>query len=52
MPDENGKLTPKELSLIESHIGLANSLALKRYKTATHALELDELKAIAYWGLV
>jgi len=38
--------------LVLKHIGLCNSIALKRYKTAPHALDLEELKSIAYIGLM
>lgn len=40
------------MELVIKHIGLSNSLALKRYKTAPHALDLEELKSIAYIGLM
>ena len=39
-------------TLIENHLGLAHSLALQVWRTAPHALELDELRAIANLGLV
>ncbi len=38
--------------LIADHLGLAHSLAQQVWRTAPHALELDELKAIATLGLV
>ncbi len=38
--------------LIAGHLGLAHSLAQQVWRTAPHALELDELKAIAALGLV
>lgn len=38
--------------LITGHMGLAQSLAQQRWRTAPHALDLDELRAIAYLGLV
>lgn len=41
----------KYQSLIENHIALAISIALGVYNTAPHALELEELKAIAFYGL-
>lgn len=41
----------KYKSLIDSHIALAVSIALGVYNTAPHALELEELKAIAFFGL-
>jgi RNA polymerase sigma factor for flagellar operon FliA len=43
-------VTPDEL--ISSHLGLAHSLALQVWRTAPHALEADELRAIANLGLV
>ncbi len=39
-------------ALIEDHLGLAHSLALQVWRTAPHALELDELRSIANLGLV
>lgn len=41
----------KYKSLIDNHIALAISIALGVYNTAPHALELEELKAIAFYGL-
>jgi RNA polymerase sigma factor FliA len=41
----------KYKSLIDNHIALAISIALGVYNTAPHALELEELKAIAFFGL-
>ncbi len=38
--------------LVADHLGLAHSLAQQVWRTAPHALELDELKAIAALGLV
>lgn len=38
--------------LIETHMALAQSLAQQVWRTAPHALDLDELRAIAYLGLV
>ncbi len=38
--------------LIADHLGLAHSLANQVWRTAPHALDLDELKAIASLGLV
>lgn len=44
-------LTSKE-ELIETHLGLAQSLAQQVWRSAPHALELDEMRAIANFGLV
>ncbi len=38
--------------LIETHMGLAQSLAQQVWRTAPHALDADELRSIAYLGLV
>lgn len=38
--------------LIADHLGLAHSLAQQVWRTAPHALDLDELKSIAVLGLV
>jgi RNA polymerase sigma factor FliA len=38
--------------LIESHIGLANSLAVQVWKTAPHSLEYDEMRSLAFLGLI
>lgn len=38
--------------LIETHMGLAQSLAQQVWRKAPHALELDELRGIANFGLV
>lgn len=45
-------LNEDQLNMIESNRALAISIALQVYNTAPHALELEELKAIAYFGLV
>ena len=45
-------LTDFEKKLITDHVGLANSLAFQRYDSARHALDFDELKSLAYMGLV
>jgi len=37
--------------LVETYMGLAQSLAQQVWRTAPHALELDELRGIAYLGL-
>lgn len=39
-------------ALIETHLGLAHSLAQQVWRNAPHALEFDELRAIANLGLV
>lgn len=45
--------TAKELeALVLNHMSLADAVAVSVYNTARHALELDELKSIAYLGLV
>lgn len=46
------KLNEFELKLIEDHVGLANSVAYQRFNTARHALDLDDLRSLAYMGLV
>lgn len=38
--------------LIMEYLGLSRALAKQQYRTAPHALELDELTGIAYLGLV
>lgn len=38
-------------ALVESHVGLARSLAFRVYRDATHALELDDLTSVAFQGL-
>lgn len=37
---------------IETHMGLAQSLAKQKWRTAPHALDLEDMRAIAYYGLV
>lgn len=39
-------------ALVHQYMGLAQSLAQQVWRTAPHALELDELRGIAYLGLV
>lgn len=42
----------KELvSLIEENIGMAEAISVTVWKTAPHALDLDELRSLAYYGL-
>jgi RNA polymerase sigma factor FliA len=48
----HGPIQEEWLPLVEKHLGLAHSIALKVYRSASHALELDELRSIAYMGLV
>ncbi len=38
--------------LVDKYLGLAQSLAQQQWRTAPHALELDEMRAIAWFGLV
>lgn len=45
-------LTEDQNHLIETHLRLAQSIAAKFWKRATHRLELDEVTAVAYQGLV
>lgn len=45
-------LTPELQRLVESHVDLANTIAGRVYRTAPHALDLDELKSLASFGLV
>lgn len=42
---------PEMRVLVESHVGLARSIAFRVYKEATHALELDDLTSVAFQGL-
>ena len=37
--------------LIEENIGMAEAISVNIWKTAPHALELDELRSLAYFGL-
>lgn len=45
-------MDPRMAPLVEQYLGLAQSLAQQVWRTAPHALELDELRAIAWFGLV
>jgi len=45
-------MDPDAQVLVETHLGLAQSLAQQVWRTAPHALDADELRAIAYLGLV
>lgn len=38
--------------LIRDHMGLAKAIAVQNWQTATYALEVDEMKSMAYMGLV
>lgn len=44
-------MDPDATVLVETHLGLAQSLAQQEWRKAPHALELDELRAIAYLAL-
>jgi RNA polymerase sigma factor FliA len=37
--------------LIEENIGMAEAISVNIWKTAPHALEIDDLKSLAYFGL-
>jgi RNA polymerase sigma factor FliA len=39
------------VSLIEDNVGMAEAISVNIWKTAPHALELDELKSLAFFGL-
>ena len=39
-------------SLILSHLHLADTIATKEWRTATHALKRDDMLSLAYWGLL
>lgn len=45
-------MTPDQQQLVLDHINIAEMAAVRVWKTAQHALELDELKSLAYLGLV
>lgn len=45
-------MEPAALRLVETHLGLAQSIAQQVWRTAPHALDAEELRAIAYLGLV
>jgi len=49
---EQVRLDPAVEAMIHEHMGLAQSLAQQVWRGAPHALDLDELRAIAYLGLV
>lgn len=46
------KLNDFELKLVKDHMVLAQSVASQKYRTAPHALDLDDLRSLAYMGLV
>jgi RNA polymerase sigma factor for flagellar operon FliA len=46
------KLNDFEKKLITDHIVLAQAVASQKYRTAPHALDLDDLRSLAYQGLV
>lgn len=46
------RLTPEQSALVESHLSVAESAAVKMYRRAPNALNLDDLKGAAYLGLV
>lgn len=46
------KLNDFENKLITDHLLLAQAVASQKYRTAPHALDLDDLKSLAYMGLV
>lgn len=48
MPELSTEIT----NLIDSRMHVANSIAYKMWRVAPHVLELDDLKASAYYGLV
>lgn len=39
-------------TLINDHMGLAKAIAVQNWQTATYALEVDEMKSLAFMGLV
>lgn len=39
-------------TLINDHLGLAKAIGVQNWQTATYALEVDEMKSLAYLGLV
>lgn len=42
----------KELTaLIEKHLGMAEAISVNVWKTAPHALDIDELRSLAFFGL-
>jgi RNA polymerase sigma factor for flagellar operon FliA len=39
------------VSLIEDHLGMAEAISVNVWKTAPHALDIDELRSLAFFGL-
>lgn len=39
------------VSLIEEHLGMAEAISVNVWKTAPHALDIDELRSLAFFGL-
>jgi RNA polymerase sigma factor for flagellar operon FliA len=48
----HNKIGPFEEKLIENNLGLAYSIANRVFGSAVHVLELDEMRALALYGLV
>ena len=46
------KLNDFEQKLIKDHLKLAQAVAHQKHRTAPHALDLDDLRSLAYMGLV
>lgn len=49
--DRAPQMDREQESWIRDYMGLAQSLALQVWRKAPHALDLDDLRAIAYYGL-
>lgn len=49
--EDGPAIKPYLMEQIEKHVGLARSIGIRRYNTATHALDRDEMISVAYWGL-
>jgi len=46
------KTMDRELvSLIEDHLGMAEAISVNVWKTSPHALDIDELRSLAFFGL-
>lgn len=39
------------VTLIETHLGMAEAISVNVWKTAPHALDIDELRSLAFFGL-
>lgn len=50
--DSCERLTAAQTALVEAHLSVADSAAIKMYRRAPNALNLDDLKGAAYLGLV